>query len=536
MDLSMCTKKLRTFKGTKGFIVTLLLSSFSTFSWCEPATDNVNNNEVKVIDKQSISSSVNHNKDQESVSVTDKQVINTSSEANNSAVQNEPQKDLSSNPALKNGEGLSGSDQGSSETDGSVDISQKKEISQESAGNTVKQNTVKSDGSDDSVTSISDKLKSSSEENNSGNVSDTKSDDSKQHSAQISEENPKSVKDPVNPNDKVSDELPAQGELSSSLQVSPDDAEKEPASPSIVNDPSITDQPQKVQVTDQKVATTSELPESPSSIPVSPVDTRKESAASTIVNDPSKTNQPQNVHVTEQKTVTTSELPEFSSLSVSAADTNKDPASSSDGQVLISSGEYTQLIFLGYAVLIINILLFLILIKQMIKSRSIAERAVKNYQGYTEKQQELTQEALVGLGQDLEKILELAKQTEASAESHTEVSKSGDTLKNQHDIVKIVADRLAFIKVTMTRMDPKVKGYKQLSKSISQIIDNLHASGYEIIDYLGQEYNDGMKVVATFITDEDLQDGQRIVTGVVKPQINYQGVMIQPAQLTVSQN
>ena len=85
-------------------------------------------------------------------------------------------------------------------------------------------------------------------------------------------------------------------------------------------------------------------------------------------------------------------------------------------------------------------------------------------------------------------------------------------------------------------MDPKIRGHKQLSKSISQMKDNLLANGYELVDMLGKPYNDGMKVSANFIEDEDVEHGKQIITGIIKPQINYNGIMIQSAQITVSQN
>ena len=66
--------------------------------------------------------------------------------------------------------------------------------------------------------------------------------------------------------------------------------------------------------------------------------------------------------------------------------------------------------------------------------------------------------------------------------------------------------------------------------------DNLLANGYEIVDMLGKPYNDGMKVTANFIEDEELEEGQKIITAVIKPQINYKGKMIQAANITVSQN
>ena len=105
-----------------------------------------------------------------------------------------------------------------------------------------------------------------------------------------------------------------------------------------------------------------------------------------------------------------------------------------------------------------------------------------------------------------------------------------------HSLIKILADRITFMEMTLYKMDPKVKGFKQLSTSISQMKDNLLANGYELVEMLGKPYNDGMKAVANFNDDEDIENGQRIITAIIKPQINYKGQMIQAAQITVSQN
>lgn len=105
-----------------------------------------------------------------------------------------------------------------------------------------------------------------------------------------------------------------------------------------------------------------------------------------------------------------------------------------------------------------------------------------------------------------------------------------------HSLIKTLADRITFMEMTLYKMDKTVRGYKQLSKSITQMKDNLRANGYELVEMLGKFYSDGMKVIANFIEDEGLKEGEQIITGIIKPQINYQGVMIQSAQITVSQN
>jgi len=105
-----------------------------------------------------------------------------------------------------------------------------------------------------------------------------------------------------------------------------------------------------------------------------------------------------------------------------------------------------------------------------------------------------------------------------------------------HSLALKVADEIVRIEMNLSRMDSSIKGYKQLAKAVQRIKDNFNANGYEIVDMLGKPYNAGMKVVANFAPDEKLPLGSQIITGIIKPQINYNGQMIQAAQITVSQN
>lgn len=116
------------------------------------------------------------------------------------------------------------------------------------------------------------------------------------------------------------------------------------------------------------------------------------------------------------------------------------------------------------------------------------------------------------------------------------LSVAGASSESERDLIKTLADRITFMEMTLYKMDSGVKGHKQLSRSISQMKDNLRASGYELVDMLGKPYSDGMKAVASFEDDDTIDEGARIITKVIKPQINYNGIMIQNAQITVSQN
>lgn len=105
-----------------------------------------------------------------------------------------------------------------------------------------------------------------------------------------------------------------------------------------------------------------------------------------------------------------------------------------------------------------------------------------------------------------------------------------------HSLALKVADEIVRIELNMSRMDASIKGYKQLAKAVERIKDNFNANGYEIVDMLGKSYNEGMKVIVNFVADENLEEGRQIITSITKPQINYNGQMIQAAQITVSQN
>lgn len=129
-----------------------------------------------------------------------------------------------------------------------------------------------------------------------------------------------------------------------------------------------------------------------------------------------------------------------------------------------------------------------------------------------------------------DKLLELFDRQIANA------SKNVSNDKPDHSLALKVADEVARIELNLSRMDSSIRGYKQLSKAVGRIKDNFNANGYEIVDMLGKPYNEGIKVSANFVVDEDLEEGKQIITGITKPQVNYNGKMIQAAQITVSQN
>lgn len=174
------------------------------------------------------------------------------------------------------------------------------------------------------------------------------------------------------------------------------------------------------------------------------------------------------------------------------------------------------------------------LLAKRIKSGDTSIDEVRKAQEALEVAQKKMQEESIKLDNQMLAIVQ--KQLELESKSKPKPTTSGGTEVPDHSLALKVADEVARIELNMSRMDSSIRGYKQLSKAVGRIKDNFNANGYEIVDMLGKPYNEGMKVIAEFVLNEDLEEGQQIITGITKPQVNYNGIMIQAARITVSQN
>lgn len=192
-----------------------------------------------------------------------------------------------------------------------------------------------------------------------------------------------------------------------------------------------------------------------------------------------------------------------------------------------TASQLSKISFVYFIIGICGILLFAAiafvlhyLLRKKINLSSSAIDKIKSAQEGLEAAQKAMQEESVKLDNKLAELLDKKITTE----------------ELDHSLVLKVADEVTRLEINLSRMDPSIKGYKILCKSIERIKDNLKANDYEIVEMLGKPYNEGMKVVANFVSDETLAEGEQKITGIIKPQINYKGKMIQSAQITVSQN
>jgi predicted PurR-regulated permease PerM len=118
----------------------------------------------------------------------------------------------------------------------------------------------------------------------------------------------------------------------------------------------------------------------------------------------------------------------------------------------------------------------------------------------------------------------------------TQVDNKPENGEKDHSLVLKVADEVTRILMNLEVMDKEIKGYKHLKKYSESILDYLKAYGYEIPQLIGMNYNSGMNMVATLEFDDTIESGKQIIKRIIKPQVNFEGKMIQAAKVTVAFN
>ena len=200
-----------------------------------------------------------------------------------------------------------------------------------------------------------------------------------------------------------------------------------------------------------------------------------------------------------------SEIAESSSKNASSIDTVN--------QALSQKQQY-GLIFIGLFLILVLTIYIILTKRQNTDTKKLAA-----------KQQEIFEKQI----QDGQQLTDwLSKQTTDSLGK----SSGGEV---DHSFAKRVADEIVRITTNLSRMDTSIKGHKQLSASVRKLEQSLNSNSYELESLLNKPYDNGMNLQANFVTDDNLKEGESIITRIIKPQINYKGKLIQAAQVEVSQ-
>lgn len=177
--------------------------------------------------------------------------------------------------------------------------------------------------------------------------------------------------------------------------------------------------------------------------------------------------------------------------------------------------------------LLLGALMYLFLGKRIKSSQTDVETQIRN----TKKSLE---EESLKLDNKLIEVLEtqLKVQQEETKNQPITINEKAD-----HSLALKVADEIVRMQKNISRMDADIKGLKPLEKGIERIQANFEANGYKMVNLLNSEYDERMNIdVINFVEDGTLESGKKIISKIIKPQVNFNGILIQRAQVEVSQN
>lgn len=181
---------------------------------------------------------------------------------------------------------------------------------------------------------------------------------------------------------------------------------------------------------------------------------------------------------------------------------------------------------LGLLALILSVVIFVIHKKKVYQSALDFESVDKQIASLKGEQQKL-QENIVVSNDKLISAIEKQAVAVQSQSRNEEVD---------HSLALAVANELTRIQQNLNFMDPTVKGVSQLKNRAKAIWTTLNSKQYEIPDLIGKVYHEGDNIIATMELNEDLEEGTNRIKRVIKPQVSYNGKLIQTAEIVVEYN
>jgi len=113
---------------------------------------------------------------------------------------------------------------------------------------------------------------------------------------------------------------------------------------------------------------------------------------------------------------------------------------------------------------------------------------------------------------------------------------SSHEVEPDHSLPIKVCEEIQRMRNRMKHMDQNDQATKVFRKRLESLEEKLIEMKYEIVKLENKPYNEGMTVKASFISNENMREDEEIITKVIKPQINYNNVLIQAAEVEVSQS
>ena len=144
------------------------------------------------------------------------------------------------------------------------------------------------------------------------------------------------------------------------------------------------------------------------------------------------------------------------------------------------------------------------------------------------------EEDKVSLDRKLAELLESQmKVAGAPASVSAAAEKAGPETGIDHSLPLRVGAEILRLRQRFKALPEGTKGLKPLFKSLERLEDEFNQQGYELVEMLGKPLDERLHVKVRFIPSEDLVSGETLISKVIKPQINFNGVSIQVAEIEV---
>lgn len=137
-------------------------------------------------------------------------------------------------------------------------------------------------------------------------------------------------------------------------------------------------------------------------------------------------------------------------------------------------------------------------------------------------------------GEALSLDTKLAELLEASISAKGETGTDSITHKEiDHTLPFKVGEEIHRMRKRIAHMPEDTTGLGALKNSLIRLEDEFNAHDYQIVNLMGVDFVDGLTVDARFVPADNLKSGEEVIIKVIKPQINYKGVLIKPGQVEV---
>ena len=105
-----------------------------------------------------------------------------------------------------------------------------------------------------------------------------------------------------------------------------------------------------------------------------------------------------------------------------------------------------------------------------------------------------------------------------------------------HDVILAIINDITRMQQNLEYMDDSVKGVSQLKNRIKSIYATLNSYQYDIPDLVGHSYHEGDNMIGTLELNPELPPATNRIKRVSKPQVSYEGKLIQAAEVIIEYN